>query len=202
MPKVVDHDERRREIVAATMRVVKRVGLEGVTIREIAAEAGFSTGVLSHYFTNKADILVAAHHAAFGQVIDRIDALRSVASDPVDLMRRALAEALPLDRARLLEAQIDVSFWGLSLRDPMLRSVREQSYDEGVAAWLELIEEIIDTGRAQVGADAAAIARETVALIDGISIQAVLFPDKMTADVQERAIAHHVASFTTANSDG
>lgn len=196
MPKVVDHDQRRAEIVAATMRVVERVGLEGVTVREIAAEAGYSTGVLAHYFTNKADILVTAHRTAFEQVVQRVDNLRVATDNPVELMHRALEEALPLDEPRLLEAQIDVSFWGLALRDPALRAVREESYLSTLEACHSLISEIIASGSAVPDADAERIARETVAMIDGISIQAVLFPAQMTADVQRAAVQHHMASFT------
>ncbi|MFT4262623.1 MAG: TetR/AcrR family transcriptional regulator [Nocardioides sp.] len=196
MPKIVDHEARRQEIVAATMRVVERVGLEGVTIREIAREAGCSAGILAHYFKNKDDILVTAHVAAFAQVIRRIDALRERIDNPVDLMRRALEEALPLDPPRHLEAKIDVSFWGLALHDDRLREVREQSYESGVAAWQEQVEVIVAAGLAREDTDAAAVARETAALIDGISIEAVLFPTKMTPERQLAAIEHHLASFT------
>ncbi|TCJ28355.1 TetR/AcrR family transcriptional regulator [Nocardioides jejuensis] len=197
MPKVVDHDERRRELVAATMRVVERLGLEGVTIREIASEAGYSTGVLAHYFTNKADILVTAHLAAFEQVASRVDALRASPHHPVELMRLALEEALPLDRPRLIEAQIDVSFWGLALRDPYLRSVREDSYVSTIAILRDLIDDIVTEGHALPGTDVDGLARETLALIDGISIQAVLFPSQMTPEVQREAVQHHLRSFTT-----
>ncbi|SIS16718.1 TetR/AcrR family transcriptional regulator [Williamsia sterculiae] len=196
MPKIVDHEERRGLIVAATMRVVDQVGLEGVTVRAIAREAGVSTGVLAHYFANKADILVAAHRAAFEQVANRIETLRSTTRDPVDLLCRALEEALPLDRLRLLEAQIDVSFFGLALHDSTLRAARQASYASTVLGWQELIEEVVDLGFAQPGVDSTALAVETVALIDGISVQAVLFPEEMTVARQREVIRHHVNSFT------
>ena len=50
MPKVVDHDERREDVAEAAWRVIGRDGLEGATLREISREAGFTTGVIQHYF--------------------------------------------------------------------------------------------------------------------------------------------------------
>ena len=68
MPKIVDHELRRQELLAATWRVIARTGIVGVTTREIAREAGFSTGVLAHYFADKEDILAAALRLSHQQV--------------------------------------------------------------------------------------------------------------------------------------
>ena len=48
MPKIVDHDARRAAIAEALWRVAERDGVEGVTMRAVAREAGWSTGVVTH----------------------------------------------------------------------------------------------------------------------------------------------------------
>ena len=60
MPKIVDHESRRQELVEAAWRVINRVGIDATTVREIAAESGYSTGSLAHYFATKDDILRSA----------------------------------------------------------------------------------------------------------------------------------------------
>ena len=60
MPKIVDWDARRDEILSATWRVIARDGIAGATIRAIAREANCSRGILAHYFDDKADILGSA----------------------------------------------------------------------------------------------------------------------------------------------
>ena len=60
VPKIVDHDERREELARAAVRAIDRLGLEGATMREIAKEAGYSTGILGHYFESKDDIVLGA----------------------------------------------------------------------------------------------------------------------------------------------
>ena len=52
-----DHDEKRSEIVAAALRTIQRLGFEGASLRQIAIEAGCTTGVLTHYFLNKEQLL-------------------------------------------------------------------------------------------------------------------------------------------------
>lgn len=58
MPKIVDHDEQRLKFTEAAMNLVARQGLEGVTMRAVAAEAGLSYGSLFHYFESKDDLLL------------------------------------------------------------------------------------------------------------------------------------------------
>ena len=53
-----DHDKRRREIADVAVRLIAREGLEAVTVRRIAAEVGYSTTVVTHYFKNKHELLL------------------------------------------------------------------------------------------------------------------------------------------------
>ena len=60
MPKVVDHDIQRVKFAEAAMSLIARHGLEGVTMRAVAAEAGLSYGSLFHYFNSKDELLMHA----------------------------------------------------------------------------------------------------------------------------------------------
>lgn len=192
MPKIVDHEERRAEIVAATMRVIERLGLDGATVREIALEAGLSRSVLAHYFANKAQILVTAHHTAFAAVRDRIEAKRREIGDPVELLRVALEEAMPIDARRMLEANIDVAFWEFARHDPELRAIRLRSHLDAVEMWTAAAREVQAAGSARAGIDVEGFGVETQLVIDGVSLQAVLFPEAMTPDRQLAVVATHL----------
>lgn len=58
MPRIVDHDERRREICDVLLDVVAEAGIAAATIREVADRSKWSTGVISHYFKNRQDLLL------------------------------------------------------------------------------------------------------------------------------------------------
>ena len=60
MPKIVDTKARREAILTATWRTIARHGVARATVRRIAAEAGVSTGFISHYFRDKKEVLAAA----------------------------------------------------------------------------------------------------------------------------------------------
>lgn len=57
MPKIVDHDEYREEMLEKCFHFFSRKGYSKVTMREIADEIGISTGTLYHYFSTKENIL-------------------------------------------------------------------------------------------------------------------------------------------------
>jgi len=57
MPKIVDHNQQRRDLLLRCFDLFRKRGYRGVTMREIARQIGASTGVLYHYFPNKLAIL-------------------------------------------------------------------------------------------------------------------------------------------------
>ena len=57
VPKIVDHEERRRQITDAVCRITLRGGLAAATFREVASEADVSVRLVQHYFGTKAGLL-------------------------------------------------------------------------------------------------------------------------------------------------
>ena len=73
VPKIVDHELRREEIVDAVWRLIARDGIASATTRSIAAEAGCSNGILSHYFADKSEVLNAALLRGYHRVEGRVN---------------------------------------------------------------------------------------------------------------------------------
>ena len=69
MPKVVDHGQRREQIAFAACQVVAKYGFERATVARIASAAGYTTGMVAHYFKTKQDIILAvgSELEAFGK---------------------------------------------------------------------------------------------------------------------------------------
>src|SRR6188508_1532323 len=94
VPRYVDHEERRDDLVEVATDLVARRGRAALTVRNLADALGTSTKVVSHYFDDMGDLLHATYTAAAERARDRLDAV--VESDPTDV--RGLIEALlPLD---------------------------------------------------------------------------------------------------------
>jgi AcrR family transcriptional regulator len=104
MPKDVDHDERRRDIIDATLRILARSGPRGVTIRAVAAELGGSASVVTHYYPRRRDLLddlVSGLSSRWEQELAELDA--SPEDGARARLRRFLVWLLALDRGRVEE---------------------------------------------------------------------------------------------------
>lgn len=111
MPRIVDHDERRRQIAEALLTVAARDGHESVSSRAVAKELGVATGSLWHYFDGFDDVV----RAAAAEVTRRTDARITEATDGLRGLPRLHAlmrEVLPVDERTRSEARVVVGFWG------------------------------------------------------------------------------------------
>ena len=178
MPKIVDWDARRDEILSATWRVIARDGIARATIRAIAREAGCSRGILAHYFDDKADILGSALVMSHRRVAARMDA-HAAGLAGLDALRVVMLEALPLDDRRDLEAQIEISFWGRALGTAELRDLQHTEFDHLRARLHRHLAEARDRGELAGAVDLDLATHQLVVLIDGVSAERVLYPGRV-----------------------
>jgi AcrR family transcriptional regulator len=194
MPKIVDWDERRDEILSATWRVIARDGITGATIRAIAKEANCSRGILGHYFDDKADILGSALVHSHRRVGARM-AQASAGLAGLEALRVVMLEALPLDERRDLEAQIEISFWGRALGNARLRELQHSEFDRLCARLHGHLQEARERGELASGCDVDVATHQLVVLIDGLSAQRVLYPDRVTPQRQVQMLDRLLRSF-------
>jgi len=183
MPRIVDHDARRKEIILATWRVVAARGLAATTIREIAREAGCSTGTLAHYFSDRGEIIASAMAMAHRTVRARADAKIGNARG-LEALRILMIEALPLDEQRTLEARIEACFWGEAVGNDRLMRLQNSEVDIFCSRVRERLIEAEKLGELEAGVHIAAIVDELLVLMDGCSIQAVLNPKRLPSACQ------------------
>ena len=207
MPKIVDHDARREELVEATWRVIARAGMLGATMREIAREAGVSTGILAHYFADKEDLLGFALRLSHRRIYERFSA-RTQGLVGLAALRVIMLEALPLDQDRLLEAQIEMNFLSLALGNESLRKLQNQEFER---FWDELhhrVSEAQSLGEISSTLDVDWITHQLIILVEGISLEAVLYPARISPDRQEKILGRFLEQMTgdaassDADSDG
>ncbi|WP_433361528.1 TetR/AcrR family transcriptional regulator [Streptosporangium sp. CA-115845] len=115
MPKIVDHDARRRHIAEAVHRVIHDKGMESVSLREVAAEAGMSMGAVQYYVTTKDQMLLLALERIKIWIGDRVAAVAAHRSTPLDVLRATVLELLPLDEERSYLNRIGQAFQASSV---------------------------------------------------------------------------------------
>jgi AcrR family transcriptional regulator len=176
MPKIVDHDERRSELAAAVWRLASREGLEAITVRRVAAEAGWSTGALVHYFRDKEELIRFAFELTADRVARRIEAAAATSTGPLDLARTMLAEALPLDRDRRTEVRLWFAFLGLALTRPVLARAQRDAYRAWRRMLAATLREAQERGDLAPDLDCEREAAALIALADGLAVQATFEP--------------------------
>ena len=194
MPKIVDWDARRDEILSATWRVIARDGITGATIRAIAREANCSRGILAHYFDDKADILGSALVMSHRRVVARMSA-RADGLTGLEALRVVMLEALPLDEQRDLEAQIEISFWGRALGNRAMRDLQHTEFDRLCDRLRRHLQEAAELGELADGYDLGLATHQLVVLIDGLSAERVLYQDRVTVQRQVEMLDLLLRSF-------
>ena len=166
MPKIVDPDQKRAELVAASWQVIATEGLRGATLRRVAAEAGCTTGALTHYFADRQALLTAALQAAQRQTgLRMLEASRRELGDRQRL-EAVLLEALPLDETRLEEWRVWLAFWGESMCDPELAAEDARRYDEWRTMLRSVVRPLVEDAK-QVESEV----EHLIALVDGLGLR-------------------------------
>ncbi|WP_436760806.1 TetR/AcrR family transcriptional regulator [Streptosporangium sp. V21-05] len=125
MPRQVDHDERRRQLTEALLRIAGTRGLRAVSMREIAAEAGVSLRVVQYYFTNK-QALLESGLTELGARMDhrlkqRVAAMGELTSR--DVFAAVLGTILPFDEQSKSDSMAWTAYYTAALTDPTLAAV-------------------------------------------------------------------------------
>jgi len=109
VPKEVDHDERRDEILAAVAGLLADVGLPGLTTRALAARLGGSASVVTHYFPNRHALLTNIGPWILKKWQGEIEALSNAEGDPLGKLHSAMEWLIPLTPDGLLEERAGLS---------------------------------------------------------------------------------------------
>jgi len=175
MDAVSSGRSRRDAVRDALLDIVATRGLDQVSVREVANEAGVSIGTVQHYFSTKDDMLTEAFEEVVRRIRDRIGSVR-LTSDVRRNLGTVLRELLPLDSRRASEVRIVLAFAARAATAPRLAAVQRTVLTELRAGVAE--------GFASAGAGSPArcaqLAGVAVAAADGLALHAVSSPDLLS----------------------
>jgi DNA-binding transcriptional regulator YbjK len=188
-----DQVRRRRELVAATSKLVGRKGLASVKLRDIADAAGVTSGAVLYYYDGLDELFTAAYDGA----VERFCRDREAAIAGVDDAAARLAAAIRLgvpggpDDA---EIRLLYELEAVAFRSPECAALMSAYIERQVAMYASVLDVGAAVGRLTLTARARDIARNIVALEDGQGIYVLLGRD--TAAAVEGRIVDYVATAT------
>ena len=181
MPKYVDVEQRRRDITDAAARLIAKSGVGAATLRDVAAEAGLTTGSVTHYFADKRELLLHTFQAS----LDGRRSRRSLVSDePLAALRATLEGALPADDDRRRHWMVSVAFCAQAAGDDELAKAQADAYREFHSYVTEQVR------RSGLATDhrAAMMAEHLITQVNGVAIQALFDPSSWPTDRQLDAL--------------
>ena len=185
-------------LVDALIAVVVREGLDAVSIRTVAREAGVSIGTVQYYFATKDDLLLAAYGHVIDEVVARARAIAAADPTPAEYIRALLFELLPLDDRRRTTLQVAIAFTARSTHSPRLAELYSDGYRALTEAIAGALRRAATSGQADAGPDPVRAARQAVALADGLGWHLLCAPEALTADDAIAALDAHLAALLPA----
>lgn len=187
MPKIVDHAQRRDEIALVACRVVAAHGFDGASMVRIAREAGYTTGMLAHYFDSKQEIVIAALRLILRRIDERLTRPAQGAARPELL--ELLLEALPIDAQRHVECAFWITFWGQVTADKRLKRINAWVHRE----YMRLFERCLEVSWKEwpqlPASTQAQVLRSLVTFINGLTASAVANPGDWPAPKQIKQLS-------------
>ncbi len=181
MPKIVDHAKRRDEIALVACQVVASHGFEQTTVARIARAAGYTTGMVAHYYDSKQAIILAALRLILKRIEERLT--RDREDGEADLLS-VLSEALPIDGQRFTECAFWMAFWGQVSADTRLKRLNAWVHREYMRLFARCFAEHWPEWRTRSPAVRDQVLRSVVTCMNGLTAGAVTSPRDWPAHKQ------------------
>jgi TetR/AcrR family transcriptional repressor of bet genes len=185
MPKIVDHAQRRDEIAQVACRVVAKYGFEQATVARIARAAGYTTGMVAHYFESKQEIILAALRLMLLRIEQRLTRERETGeANLLDV----LSEALPLDAQRRIECAFWMAFWGQVSADKKLKRLNAWVHREYMRLFTRCFSEYWAEWPQWPKGERDRVLRSVVIFMNGLTASAVTSPRDWPAAMQSEQL--------------
>jgi TetR/AcrR family transcriptional regulator, transcriptional repressor of bet genes len=195
MPKLVDHDQRREDLALLTLDVIRTVGIERTTIREIARRGGLSLGVITHYFSSKDEMVAFAFRWLSEQTFAALEGL--AADHPPGLPRLEAALEMQSRSGKPSAVGLWLSLWDRAVRNARFAKEHRAFY----ARWRGYVRTCLQDAVSlnQIGnADLDAAADLIVVTVDGLWLGSAFEPARFSAARRRLLLRRQIDALTAA----
>lgn len=185
--------DRREAIVHAAWRVAAREGLAAVTIRSIAKEIGYTTGIVMHHFPTK--------EAIIEEMIERLyKGLREIyigamnGAPTAERLEKLLLSSLPLEPRLAFGWKLSVILQGEALRSPRITALHRSYYRIFEGDIQDELRRMRDAGRLPADTNLAVAAARLMVVVEGIGANFTLRPRAMPPKLQRLLLKQELAT--------
>ncbi|MEM6464666.1 MAG: TetR family transcriptional regulator C-terminal domain-containing protein [Pseudomonadota bacterium] len=174
-------ENRRQLLLEATRNTLARYGAQGTGVREICSELDVSPGLLTHYFSGKESLFIAAYEDMAQGYLREIEA---IAGD-----RRLSAEDRLKELFRLYFSKrwsgddtigAYTGFWSLSQTIPELKSAFENTFEQQLSVFEQLISDLVEERKLRL--PPKPFASFLLVFLEGVWLESCLNPRTVDKD--------------------
>jgi AcrR family transcriptional regulator len=171
--------ERRNDLIAATLDSISEHGLEGATVRDIAARAGVTGGLIRHYFSGKDEMLQAAYRAVLSSMTQTaMAALDDGDDEPQGRLRRYIIANVSPPIADAKALSLWAAFISRVRSDDEFARIHRENYQTLLGILEALVSAVLDAHSRRPDLDGCKkLAIGINGLIDGLWLEASLASD-------------------------
>jgi TetR/AcrR family transcriptional regulator, transcriptional repressor of bet genes len=165
---------RREALVEATLVCLRRFGHEGMSVRQISAQAGVSAGLINHHFPSITTLVAAAYDSLASSLLHSIRRqAHDVTKTPRERLRRFFEASFAPDLLDPALFNTWLVFWSMVSHDAEMRAVHDRTY----GAYRATLESLLGQLRLDASIPAFKLRPAAIglaALMDGLWIEASL----------------------------
>ncbi len=187
MPKIIDREQKKQEIVRHAWQSISDHGIKGMSVRQIADQAGISSGQMRYYYPDHAALLTAVMAYVKEKVEHRIKEIITSELPIQQKIIEAILATLPLDDDRYADMEVWTAFQMMAQekgKDTMQDDIRKL-----VVTALSALE---SAGVLKAGLDRELTTLRAVALIDGLAMHKLFAVDSVRNDMIEAIVINEV----------
>ncbi len=156
--------DRRQELIAAGVACLGKGGMSAFTIDQICKQAGVSRGLINHHFESKDDLLNCIYADMTDHLLEDYDC-----SDAAQLLASIIETSFDEKSFNRSNLRAWLSIWGQVASNDTLNRLHRQRYGAYKARIKDALHDI--STATDVPFDAGSVARQLIALIDGLWLE-------------------------------
>lgn len=172
-------NNRRQDLIDAGIRCLGEGGISNFTIDKICKQAKVSRGLINHHFESKNDLLLCIYGQMTAYLVEA-DSGITAQQHIVALIKKSFDQN-SFEKSNL---RAWLAIWGEVATHTELRKLHESRYQ---VYKMNLVNSIDELAKAKsINIDADTVARQLIALIDGLWLEYCLHSNSFSLDVARR----------------
>lgn len=173
MPKLIDHEARKKVVAQAVWKLLNERGVSAITVRNVAAEAGITTGSLRHSFDSRVELLTYALDL-IGQETEASMQAVSVKGQDVLNTVKILEHFIPITPRSQAISRITLGMVSELRSIPGIRDISVAGLERIRSYFYDMLVYLDDAGQIKTGTNLKAQANKLTMLGYGLSTKALI----------------------------